>query len=104
MRSTTDDILSGEEPVTPAEAANVVQSAQEQNGSLRVLHSILLDTNGLRLLTNVCEELAMGQRTIGTELMKDFGEGGFRHGDFTEVIEERNLQLLAGVSRDVLDG
>lgn len=94
MRSAADDVLAGEEPVAPAEAANVVQSSQEKNGSLRVLHSVVLNTDLFGLLPDVCQELAMGKRTISAELMEDFSEWGFGHGNFAEVIEQGDLIML----------
>lgn len=94
VRSAADDVLAGEEPVAPAEAANVVQSAKEKNGSLRVLHSVVLNADLFGLLPDVCQELAMGKRAISTELMKDFSEWGFGHGNFAEVVEQRDLIML----------
>lgn len=91
VRSTTDDVLAGKEPVPPAEATDMVQCLQEQHGSLGVLDSVFLDTDLLGLFTDVGQELAVRERAIGTEFVENFGERGGWHGDLAEVVEQGDL-------------
>ena len=89
--STADDVLAGEEPVAPAEAAHMVQGLQEQHGSLGVLDAVFLNTDLLGLLADVGQELAVRTRAVGTEFVKNLCQGSGGHGDLAEVIEEGNL-------------
>jgi hypothetical protein len=40
------------------------------------------------------QKFPVGKGAIGTELMQDFGQGGWRHGNLKEMIKERNLEGL----------
>lgn len=91
MRRTTNDVLAGKQPVTPAEAPNMVQGLQEQHGRLRVLDCVFAHAEVLGFLTDVGEELAVRERPVGAELVKNLCEGSRRHGDFTEMVQERDL-------------
>jgi hypothetical protein len=53
VRRATDDILASKEPVTPAEAADVVQSLEEENCCLGVLNCVFLDAQFLGLFADV---------------------------------------------------
>jgi hypothetical protein len=53
MRRATNDILAGKQPVTPAEAAYVVESPEEEDGCLGVLHGVLLHADFLGLFADV---------------------------------------------------
>lgn len=86
MRRTTNDILTREQPVAPAETADVVQCAQEEDCGLGVLNGVFLDADFLGFFADVGKEFAVGEGAIGAELVEDFGEGCFRHGDFAEVV------------------
>jgi hypothetical protein len=53
MRRPTDDILACKQPVSPAETANVVQCAQEEDCGLGVLDGVFLDADLFGLFANV---------------------------------------------------
>jgi hypothetical protein len=73
MRRATNDILAGEQPVTPAEAAYVIEGPEEEDGCLGVLHGVLLDADFLGLFTDVGEEFAVGEGAVGAEFVEDLG-------------------------------
>lgn len=91
MRSPPDNVLSGEQPVSPSEAADVVQGLEEEDNGLRVFLREVKDANLLGFRVHVGEELAVRKRPISTELMQNLGEGSGRHGDLEEVVQKRNL-------------
>jgi hypothetical protein len=96
MGSATNDVFAGEEPVAPAEGTNVVKSSEEENGSLGVLNGVFLNANFFGLFADVGQKFTVGEGTVGTEFVQDFGERGFGHGNFTEMIEEGDLRALVG--------
>jgi hypothetical protein len=98
MRGATDNVLPGEQPVSPTETTYMVQSPEEENGSLGILDGEITDTELLCLVTDVGKELSVGKRPIGTELMKDLGEGRFGHWDFEKMVEQRDLSLCQDFS------
>jgi hypothetical protein len=91
MRSAANNILAGEQPVAPAEAANMIQSPEEEDCCLGVLDGVLLHADFLGLFANVREEFAVGVGAVGAEFVEDLGEGGRRHGDLAEMVEEGDL-------------
>lgn len=95
MGSATDDVFTGKEPVTPAEAADVVERLQEQHGCLGVFDSVFLDSDFLGLLPDIGQEFAVREGTVGTELVQDFSQGGLGHGDLAEVVEEGDLWMVS---------
>lgn len=77
MRRATNDILTREQPVSPAETADVVQRAQEENCGLGVLDGVFLDAKFFGLFADVGEEFTVGKGAIGAEFVEDLGEGVF---------------------------
>lgn len=53
MRRATNDVLTREQPVSPAETADVVQGAQEEDCGLGVLDGVFLDADFFRLFADV---------------------------------------------------
>lgn len=92
MRRPANDILAREQPMTPAEAANMVQSQEEKRRRLRVLHGVLLDADFIGLFAKVGEEFAVGLGSVGAEFVEDLCEWGGGHRDLAEVVEEGNLE------------
>lgn len=74
MRRAANNVLASKQPVTPAEAAHMVQNTEEEHGRLGVLDGVLLHTDLLGLFADVSEELAVGKRAVGAELVEDLGE------------------------------
>ena len=58
--SATDDILSGKQPVSPAEAPNVVQSFEEEDGGLGVLDGKVASADFFGFGIHVGEEFTVG--------------------------------------------
>jgi hypothetical protein len=75
----------------------VVQSPEEEDGSLGVLDGEITDTELLGLGTDVGKELPVGKRPVGTELMEDLGERRFGHWDFEKMVKQRDLFLVLGI-------
>lgn len=92
MRRPTNNILAREQPMTPAEAANMVQSPEEEHGRLGVLDRVLLHADFLGLFADVGEEFAVGVGAVGAEFVEDFCERGGGHGDLAEVVKEGDLE------------
>ncbi|GMF81222.1 unnamed protein product [Aspergillus oryzae] len=97
MRRTTNDILAGEQPMTPAEAPHMVQGLQEENDGLGVLDHEVADADLRGLGVHVGEELAVREGAVGAELVQDLGEWCGRHGDLTEVVKEGDLGGLVSL-------
>lgn len=95
MGSTTNDVLAGEEPVAPAEAAHMVQRLEEEDGGLGVLDREFLDTDLLGLLADVGQELAVRMRAVGAEFVKNLRQRSRGHGDLAEVVEKGNLSKVS---------
>ena len=91
MRRATDDVLAREEPVAPAEAADVVESLEEEDRGLGVFDGVFLHANLAGLFADVSQELAVRARAVSAELVQDLGEGSLGHGDFAEVVEDGDL-------------
>lgn len=94
MGSAAKDILACEEPVAPAEAANVVESLEEENGCLGVFDGVFLHTDILGLFANVGQEFTLRTGAVGAELVENLGQRSFGHRNLAEVIQERDLDLL----------
>jgi hypothetical protein len=62
--------------MAPAEAADVVQRLEEQDGSLRVLDGKVANVDFGGLGVDVGEEFAVREGSVGAELVQDLGEGG----------------------------
>ena len=86
MRRPANDILAGEEPMTPAEAAHMVQGLEETDGGLGVADGEGADVQLGAFGVHVGEEFAVREGAVGADFVEDFGEGGGWHGDLEEVV------------------
>jgi hypothetical protein len=91
MRGSSNDVFTGEQPVTPAETADVVQALQVEDGGFLILDGIASDAELLRTSGDIGQELTMWTRSVGPEFMQDLGQGRVGHGYLQEVIEQRDL-------------
>lgn len=92
MGRPADDILPGEQPVAPAETADVVERLEVQDGRLRILNGKIADAALFSPVSNIGEEFAMRTWPVGAELVEDFCQGSVRHGYLQEMVEEGNLE------------
>lgn len=76
MRRPLDDILPSKQPVTPAEATDVVQRLEEQDRGFCILDGEIADVDFGGLGVDVGEEFTVGEGSVGAELVQDLGEGG----------------------------
>ena len=91
MGSPANDILPGEEPMSPSEAPDVVERLQIKEHGFRVTDRKISHPQFLRCGSNMGKEVPMRLRAIGTELVKDFGQRSVGHGDLKKVVEKGNL-------------
>lgn len=91
MWRAANDVLAGKQPVSPAEAAHVVESLQEKNCRLGICQRKVAHPDLFRLGVDVREELAVGKRTVGAEFMQYLGERVGGHGDLAKVVEQWDL-------------
>lgn len=86
MRSSANDILPREQPVSPAEAAYVVKRLEKEDHCLLIFHGELTNGEFLGLFTDMLEECTVGFRSIVAELVQDLGQWCGGHGNLEEVV------------------
>lgn len=94
MRRPSNDVLPGKQPVSPTEAAHMVESFKIKDSSLDILDGKVAYANLLCLGVDVRKEFTVGKGPVGTEFVKDLGERSGRHGDLAEMVQEGNLLSL----------
>lgn len=99
MSSPSDDVLSGEQPVSPSEASHVVESLQIQEHRFGAADGKVSHANFSRCGSDVSEEFPVRLWSIGAELVKDLGQRSVWHRDLKEMVEERDLQLSSQDAR-----
>lgn len=94
MRRPSNDILTGKQPVPPAEASHMIECLEIKDNSLDILDSKVAYANLLCLGVDVRKEFTVGKGPVGTEFVKDLGERSRRHGDLAEMVQKGNLLSL----------
>lgn len=69
----------------------MVQSPEEEDSGFDVLDNVVGYTDLFGGFVDVRQELALGQGSVGAELVENLGEGGLRHGDLAEMVEKGDL-------------
>lgn len=87
------NVLACEQPVTPAEAAHMVERLQEEHCCLGVLDGVVAHTKLVGLFADIGEEFTVWTGPVGTELVENLCEGGGWHGDLTEMIKKGDLEV-----------
>lgn len=79
----------------PAEAADMVQRLEKQDRSLCILDREGADVELCGFGVDVRQKFAVGEGSVGAELVQDFSQRGGGHGDLEEMIQKGDLLLLA---------
>lgn len=72
----------------------MIECLEIKDNSLDVLDSKVAYANLLCLGVDVRKEFTVGKGPVGTEFVKDLGEGSRRHGDLAEMVQKGNLLSL----------
>ena len=94
MAAATNDVLAGEEPVPPAEAADVFEKSQVQDSSTGILATVLSHTDLFGPCLDVFQKFAVRFGTVASEVLEDVRERVLRHGDLQQVIKQRDDRVV----------
>lgn len=82
----------------------MVECLEVKDDSLDILDSKVAYANLLCLGVDVRKELTVGKGPVGTEFVKDLGEGSRRHGDLAEMVQKGNLLSLVSLLMSAREG
>ena len=101
VAATTNNVLAGEQPVPPTEAANVLEKSQVQHSSTGILATVLFHADFISPCLNVFQELTVRLGTVAPEVLENVRERVLRHGDLQQIVEQRDDRVVgAGLAAE----